>query len=124
MELRPETIRPAPPRRCANRFLTKYQMSIHASQISPVQPILHSLWSAGRRPLLGGASQHRRGHSLIAVSIGVQPPPRAPTARAMTSSEVMSAAVAWMPMSILARLVRGMVSVGLNALEFVVDRYR
>jgi len=30
----------------------------------------------------------------------------------MTSSEVIGAAVAWMPMSILALLVRGMVSVG------------
>ena len=55
---------------------------------------------------------------------GVQPEPRAPTARAMTSSEVISAAVACTPIRILTRLVNGMVSVGLNALEFVVDRYR
>ena len=47
---------------------------------------------------------------------------RAPTARAMTSSEVSSAAVPSMPMSTLARLVSGMVSVGLNALLLVVDR--
>jgi hypothetical protein len=56
------------------------------------------------------------------VSRDVQPPPRAPTARAMTNSEVINAAVAWMPIRILVRLVSGMVSVGLKALEFVVDR--
>ena len=62
---------------------------------------------------------------MLALTVPpIQPPPRAPTARAMTSSEVISAAVAWMPIRILAREVSGMVSVGLKALEFVVDRYR
>jgi hypothetical protein len=56
--------------------------------------------------------------------LGHPPAPNAPTARAMTSSEVSSAAVASIPISVLARLVSGMVSVGLNALEFVSDRYR
>jgi len=42
----------------------------------------------------------------------------------MTSSEVTNAAVACTPIRILARLVNGMVSVGLNALEFVVDKYK
>ena len=69
-------------------------------------------------------SRHSRTGCLHRHGRDVQPPPRAPTARAMTSSEVIRAAVAWMPMRILARLVRGMVSVGLNALELVVDRYR
>src|SRR6478609_4212749 len=55
----------------------------------------------------------------------VHPPaPRAPTARAMTRREVTNAAVACTPMRIFARLVNGIVSVGLNALEFVVDRYK
>ena len=63
-----------------------------------------------------------RDTKLSEIPRQFQPPPRAPTARAMTSSEVMSAAVARMPMRILVRLVNGMVSVGLNALEFVVDR--
>lgn len=52
------------------------------------------------------------------------PPPRAPTARAMTSSDVINAGVACTPIRIFARLANGIVSVGLNALEFVVDRYR
>ena len=42
-------------------------------------------------------------------------------ARATTRSEVSSAAVASRPMSALARAVRGIVSVGLKALEFVSD---
>src|SRR3954447_15467643 len=46
---------------------------------------------------------------------------KAPTARAMTSREVKSAAVACIPMRIFTRLVKGIVSVGLNALELVVD---
>src|SRR6478609_2763394 len=50
------------------------------------------------------------------------PPPRAPTARAITSNDVINAAVACTAIRILARLVNGIVSVGLNALEFVVDR--
>jgi len=37
---------------------------------------------------------------------------------------VISAAVACTPIRILTRLVNGMVSVGPNALEFVVDKYR
>jgi hypothetical protein len=49
------------------------------------------------------------------------PPPSDPTARAMTSKEVRSAAVACSPMNTLARLVRGIVSVGLKALELVSD---
>ena len=52
------------------------------------------------------------------------PGPREPTARAITNSEVISAAVACIPIRIFARLVNGIVSVGLNALEFVVDRNR
>lgn len=48
--------------------------------------------------------------------------PMTPTARATTSREVSSAAVAWVPISSLARLVNGIVSVGLNALELVSDR--
>ena len=47
------------------------------------------------------------------------PPPSDPTARAITSKEVRSAAVACSPMNTLARLVRGIVSVGLKALELV-----
>ena len=42
----------------------------------------------------------------------------------MTSSEVIDAAVACTAIRTLARLVNGMVSVGLNALELVVYRYR
>ncbi len=42
----------------------------------------------------------------------------------MTSSEVISVAVACTPIRILARDVNGMVSVGLNALELVVDTKR
>jgi hypothetical protein len=52
------------------------------------------------------------------------PAPKTPTARAMTRREVTNAAVACTPIRIFARLVNGIVSVGLNALEFVVDRYR
>jgi hypothetical protein len=44
------------------------------------------------------------------------PPPRAPTARAITSNDVISAAVACSAIKIFARLVNGIVSVGLNAL--------
>jgi hypothetical protein len=51
-------------------------------------------------------------------------PLSAPTARAMTSRDVTKAAVAWTPMSTLARELSGMVSVGLKALELVVDKYR
>ena len=51
-------------------------------------------------------------------------PPSEPTARAITSSDVSSAAVASMPMSALARVESGMVSVGLNALELVSETYR
>jgi hypothetical protein len=51
-------------------------------------------------------------------------PPSAPTARATTSRDVSSAAVASMPINALARLLNGIVSVGLKALEFVVDTYR
>ena len=47
--------------------------------------------------------------------------PREPTARAMTISEVNRAADASTPMSSLARVDSGIVSVGLNALEFVVE---
>jgi hypothetical protein len=47
--------------------------------------------------------------------------PNEPTARAMTSNDVSRAAVASMPIRILARLESGIVSVGLKALEFVVD---
>ena len=46
----------------------------------------------------------------------------APTARAMISRLVSSAAVACTLIKALARVVRGMVSVGLNALELVTDR--
>jgi hypothetical protein len=49
------------------------------------------------------------------------PPPSDPTARAMTSKEVRRAAVACRAMNALARLVRGIVSVGLKALELVSD---
>lgn len=49
---------------------------------------------------------------------------RAPTALAMTSNEVSKAAVACIPIRTFARLVRGIVSVGLNALLLVVERYR
>jgi hypothetical protein len=48
--------------------------------------------------------------------------PRAPTARATTINEVSSAVVASIPINAFARLVNGMVSVGLNALELVVDK--
>lgn len=48
--------------------------------------------------------------------------PREPTARATSSSDTKSAAVAWMAMSTFARLVSGIVSVGLKALELVTDR--
>lgn len=50
------------------------------------------------------------------------PPPRAPTARAMTSRVMRSAAVAYRPIRAFARPLKGMVSVGLNALEFVSDK--
>ena len=85
-------------------------LSGRASDQPPRQPVDR------RRP-----STSSPGHPRVR---GVQPEPRAPTARAMTSSEVISAAVACTPIRILTRLVNGMVSVGLNALEFVVDRYR
>ena len=49
------------------------------------------------------------------------PPPSEPTARAMTIKAVSSAAVACSPINALARLVRGIVSVGLKALELVRD---
>jgi hypothetical protein len=49
-------------------------------------------------------------------------PPREPTARATSSRDTRSAAVAWMAMSTFARLVSGIVSVGLKALELVTDR--
>ena len=67
----------------------------------------------------------RRPPASLPPGRTVHPPaPRAPTARAMTRREVTNAAVAWTPIRIFARLVNGIVSVGLNALEFVVDRYR
>ena len=49
------------------------------------------------------------------------PSPSDPTARAMTIKEVSSAAVACSPINALARLVSGIVSVGLKALELVRD---
>ena len=49
-------------------------------------------------------------------------PPSDPTAFATSSREISRAAVACMPISTLALLVRGIVSVGLNALELVTDR--
>jgi hypothetical protein len=59
---------------------------------------------------------------LRAVTGGRQPPPPSePTARAMTSKAVSSAAVACSPINALARLVSGIVSVGLKALELVRD---
>ena len=67
-----------------------------------------------------GPTDLRRG-VLAVLRLGY---PREPTARAMTSSEVSNAAVASTPMRILALLLNGIVSVGLNALEFVVDTYR
>ena len=51
-------------------------------------------------------------------------PPREPTARAMTSREMSNAEVACTPISALARIDSGMVSVGLKALELVSDTYR
>ncbi len=39
----------------------------------------------------------------------------------MTSSAASSAAIAWMPIRIFGRVESGIVSVGLNALEFVSD---
>jgi hypothetical protein len=63
------------------------------------------------------------GRFLSAGSGGGQPlaPPSEPTARAMTIKEVSSAAVACSPINALARLVSGIVSVGLKALELVRD---
>ncbi len=62
------------------------------------------------------------------MDAGTRPSPspcsKRPTARAITNNEVNNAAMASMPISILARFVSGMVSVGLNALELVNDRYR
>ena len=69
---------------------------------------------------VGGASRFPRAR----YEVQPPPPPREPTARAITSNEVISAAVACSPISALARLVSGIVSVGLKALELVVDRYR
>jgi len=48
----------------------------------------------------------------------------APTARATITRVTINAAVACSPINILARVLSGMVSVGLNALELVSDRYR
>ena len=48
--------------------------------------------------------------------------PMDPTAKATTTRVVRSAAVAWRPISDLARLESGIVSVGLKALELVSDR--
>jgi hypothetical protein len=58
---------------------------------------------------------------LIATSPASGPYRMAPTARAMISRLVSSAAVACTLIKALARVVRGMVSVGLNALELVTD---
>lgn len=55
---------------------------------------------------------------------GLRQPPSEPTARAITSRDVSSAAVASMPINALAREDSGMVSVGLNALELVSETYR
>ena len=76
--------------------------STPATPTSPARPAPSSSYSPGDQP----------------------PPPSEPTARAMTSSDVSRAAVASTPMRIFARLVNGIVSVGLNALELVSDRYR
>ena len=49
---------------------------------------------------------------------------RPPTALAITKRDTMRAELAWMPISILARLDRGIVSVGLNAELLVIETYR
>ena len=66
----------------------------------------------------------RRGLSTAPVGEPLPPdqPPREPTARATSSRDTRSAAVAWTAMSTFARLLSGIVSVGLKALELVTDR--
>ncbi len=46
------------------------------------------------------------------------------TAFAMTSNETTSADMHWTLISSFARVDKGIVSVGLNAVEFVTERYR
>lgn len=60
---------------------------------------------------------------LIRVTIGPDQR-RLPTPRAITTTEVINAIVDSKPIMIFARLDNGMVSVGLNAEEFVSDTYR
>ena len=83
-----------------------------------------------RRPCGRGAGKATRYEGVVApapcslvgeVADPVQPP-RVPTARATSSRDTRSAAVAWMAMSTFARLVSGIVSVGPKALELVTDR--
>src|SRR6478735_12820457 len=84
-------------------------------------------WSVGMTSSV--ARHHRRYNNrplsepkrLLMYAVPPAHCPRAPIARATTSSDVSRAAVASRPMSVLARAVRGIVSVGLKALEFVSD---
>src|SRR5436190_1711464 len=77
-------------------------------------PIGHS--RSGR----GEPHRDRRSHERSRWHRPAQPP-RMFTARATTNPTVTSAATPWMPMRILAVGVRGIVSVGLNAVELVSD---
>lgn len=70
----------------------------------PAHPSPRALHSGGERP-------HPESEAYLSP----------PTALAMTSKETMSAELAWMPMSSLARLDKGIVSVGLKAELLVSD---
>ena len=85
-------------------------------------------WSIRPPVMLGATSPRSRGLHRATESPDEKgddqddqplPPPSDPTARAMTSKEVSSAAVACSPINAFARVVRGIVSVGLKALELV-----
>jgi hypothetical protein len=77
-------------------------------------------WTSGKLPARSRSVPHHTSKRTDQESHRTDYP-NEPTARAMTSNDVSRAAVASMPIRILARLESGIVSVGLKALEFVVD---
>ena len=78
--------------------------------------------AAARVPEESASSSIATHGGTLDFWIGACQLPSEPTARATTSSDVNSAALAWTAINAFARLLNGMVSVGLKALELVIER--
>ena len=94
----------------------------HGGLPRPRRLAVADLVPAGRRPSPRPVRPRRQPSMSTSLS-GRLPDqlPSDPTAKATSTSDMSNAAVAWTPIRIFALLLSGMVSVGLNALEFVRD---